>query len=152
MVVLLKNGPIPAHHFVLAARNDSWSRMPEGKPPELGMKNISSWWAFPHITVPYFAPVDWSHLDQSVGECILRWCYSDDLSSGNNNQEADFLLRLMREAGKLGLAGLVARCERGLVAEAGRDNCVRLYTAADEVNAEGLRDHCSGLISAHWVR
>jgi len=30
-------------------------------------------------------------------------------------------------------------------------NCVRFYTTADEIGAETLKEHCSGLISAHWV-
>jgi hypothetical protein len=30
-------------------------------------------------------------------------------------------------------------------------NCVRFYTTADEIGAESLKEHCSGLISAHWV-
>ena len=30
-------------------------------------------------------------------------------------------------------------------------NCVKLYTTADEISAETLRDHCSLLISTHWV-
>jgi len=28
---------------------------------------------------------------------------------------------------------------------------VRFYTTADEIGAETLKEHCSGLISAHWV-
>ena len=31
-------------------------------------------------------------------------------------------------------------------------NCVKLYTTADEIGATALRDHCSTLISTHWVR
>ena len=30
-------------------------------------------------------------------------------------------------------------------------NCVKLYTTADEIGANTLRDHCSTLISTHWV-
>lgn len=30
-------------------------------------------------------------------------------------------------------------------------NCVRFYTTADEIGAESLKEHCSSLISAHWV-
>jgi hypothetical protein len=30
-------------------------------------------------------------------------------------------------------------------------NCVRFYTTADEIGAETLKEHSSGLISAHWV-
>lgn len=30
-------------------------------------------------------------------------------------------------------------------------NCVKFYTTADEIGAETLKEHCSSLISAHWV-
>lgn len=30
-------------------------------------------------------------------------------------------------------------------------NCVRFYTTADEIGADTLKEHCSTLISAHWV-
>lgn len=30
-------------------------------------------------------------------------------------------------------------------------NCVRFYTTADEIGAESLKQHCSTLISTHWV-
>lgn len=31
-------------------------------------------------------------------------------------------------------------------------NCVKFYTTADEIGAQTLKEHCSSLISAHWVR
>ena len=30
-------------------------------------------------------------------------------------------------------------------------NCIHYYQAADEVDATSLRQHCSELISVHWV-
>lgn len=30
-------------------------------------------------------------------------------------------------------------------------NCVRFYSTADEIGAETLKQHCSSLISTHWV-
>lgn len=30
-------------------------------------------------------------------------------------------------------------------------NCVKFYTTADEIGAQTLKEHCSSLISAHWV-
>jgi hypothetical protein len=30
-------------------------------------------------------------------------------------------------------------------------NCVKFYTTADEIGAHTLKEHCSSLISAHWV-
>lgn len=44
------------------------------------------------------------------------------------------------------------RCEKALMGWVTVRNCVRLYTTADEIGAETLRDHCSALISTHWVR
>lgn len=43
------------------------------------------------------------------------------------------------------------RCEKALMGWVTVRNCVRLYTTADEIGAETLRDHCSTLISTHWV-
>lgn len=28
--------------------------------------------------------------------------------------------------------------------------CVKFYSAADEIGASDLKEHCSGLISTHW--
>jgi len=30
-------------------------------------------------------------------------------------------------------------------------NCVKFYTTADEIGAHTLKEHCSSLISTHWV-
>lgn len=42
-------------------------------------------------------------------------------------------------------------CEQEMVGRVTVRNCVKLYTTADEIGASTLRDHCSTLISAHWV-
>jgi hypothetical protein len=42
-------------------------------------------------------------------------------------------------------------CERALMAEVDIRNCIRFYTTADEIGAAELKNHCSQLISAHWV-
>lgn len=44
------------------------------------------------------------------------------------------------------------RCEKALMASVNVKNCVKFYTTADEIGAYTLKDHCSSLISAHWVR
>ena len=31
-------------------------------------------------------------------------------------------------------------------------NCIKFYQTAEEMNAELLKNHCSELISNHWVR
>lgn len=38
------------------------------------------------------------------------------------------------------------------MASVSETNCIRFYTTADEIGAETLKEHCSSLISAHWVR
>jgi hypothetical protein len=43
------------------------------------------------------------------------------------------------------------RCEQRLLLTVGVTNCVRLYTTAEEIGAKMLQEHCSQLISAHWV-
>lgn len=43
------------------------------------------------------------------------------------------------------------RCEKALMASVNVKNCVKFYTTADEIGAQTLKEHCSSLISAHWV-
>jgi len=43
------------------------------------------------------------------------------------------------------------RCEKALMASVNVKNCVKFYTTADEIGADTLKEHCSSLISAHWV-
>jgi hypothetical protein len=31
-------------------------------------------------------------------------------------------------------------------------NCIKFYATADEIGADVLKNHCSELISANWVR
>lgn len=42
-------------------------------------------------------------------------------------------------------------CERALMSEVDVKNCIRFYTTADEIGAKELKNHCSQLISTHWV-
>ena len=62
-----------------------------------------------------------------------------------------FTLTLMRTASGMGLGALVRRCEEALTAAVDAGNCIRYFATADEIGAEGLRAHCSSLISSHWV-
>ena len=103
------------------------------------------------MIVIFFLFLDWSHLDQNVGEAILKWLYTDDLPP-DATDSSDFSVALMRGAHQFGLRHLVRHCEETLVCAVGVSNCVAFYAAADEIGAETLREHCSKLISAHWVR
>ncbi|XP_014208933.1 rabankyrin-5 isoform X2 [Copidosoma floridanum] len=120
VTVALQDRNIPVHKFVLAARSDSWSSLPEK------------------------AVLDWKNLDGNVGSILLKWIYSDVV-----NQE-DLSLELMKAASGFGLIELVDRCERYLIGSVKLQDCVRLYTVAEELGAKKLRDHCSSLISCHW--
>ncbi|XP_037781934.1 rabankyrin-5-like [Penaeus monodon] len=126
MSVHLGTRTIRAHRFVLAARSDNW-----------GVSSLAD-----------VDALDWSSLDEEVGEAVLRWVYTDHVSLLN---EHDFTLSLMRAAACFSLNPLMKRCEKALMGWVTVRNCVRLYTTADEIGAQTLRDHCSTLISTHWV-
>jgi hypothetical protein len=57
----------------------------------------------------------------------------------------------MKAASGFGLIELVDRCEKYLIGNIKLQNCVQLYTVAEELGTKNLRDHCSSLISCHWV-
>lgn len=45
----------------------------------------------------------------------------------------------------------INRCENGLMSFVNMKNCIRFYQTAEEIQAELLKNHCSELISNHWV-
>ena len=63
-----------------------------------------------------------------------------------------FTLSLMRTASGMGLRDLMRQCEEALMASVDAGNCIRYFATADDIGAEGLKAHCSNLISSHWVR
>ncbi|XP_042239177.1 rabankyrin-5-like isoform X2 [Homarus americanus] len=125
MSVNLGSRDVRAHRFVLAARSDNWG--------VTSLADVDS--------------LDWSSLEEEVGEAVLRWVYTDHVSLLS---EHNFTLNLMRAAAGFSLSPLMKRCEKALMGWVTVRNCVRLYTTADEIGAETLRDHCSTLISTHW--
>lgn len=58
----------------------------------------------------------------------------------------------MKAAAGFQLSELVDHCERYLIGTVGFKDCVELYAAAEELGTLKLKEHCSSLISAHWVR
>jgi hypothetical protein len=52
----------------------------------------------------------------------------------------EFTLTLMRAGKYFSLSALTGRCEEALVSSVNKSNCVRYYSTADEIDAEGLRD------------
>ncbi|VVC93127.1 unnamed protein product, partial [Leptidea sinapis] len=123
--IKLQSKSVPAHKFVLNARSDDWN--------EEALKDLTE--------------LDWTMLPDDVGSALLKWLYTDlvDLSRGDV-----FALQLMKSAATFKLHGLVGKCEQALIATVGVRTCVKFYSAADEIGATGLKEHCSGLISAHW--
>ncbi|XP_060806538.1 rabankyrin-5 isoform X1 [Amyelois transitella] len=125
ITIKLQSKSMPGHKFVLNARSDDWN--------EEALKGLEE--------------LDWSSLPDEVGAALLKWLYSDvvDLSRGDH-----FALQLMKSAASFKLHGLVSKCEQALIASVGVRSCVKFYSAADEIGASALKEHCSGLISAHW--
>lgn len=97
--------------------------------------------------LPNISELDWSHLDNDVGETILLWLYTDsvDFSRGD-----ELTLSIMRTAYEFKLSGLVERCEQTLINSVNVRNCVKFYSVADSICANILKEHCSALISTHW--
>lgn len=80
-----------------------------------------------------------------MGSILLKWIYTDTVA------QDQLTLELMKAAAGFGLTELVDKCERYLIGSVKLQDCVRLYTAAEELGTKKLRDHCSSLISCHWV-
>ncbi|XP_013141938.1 PREDICTED: serine/threonine-protein phosphatase 6 regulatory ankyrin repeat subunit A [Papilio polytes] len=123
--IKLQSKSVPGHKFVLNARSDDWN--------EAALKNLTE--------------LDWSNLPDDVGSALLKWLYTDvvDLTRGDA-----FALHLMKCAANFKLYGLVGKCEQALITSVGVRTCVKFYSAADEIGATALKEHCSGLISTHW--
>lgn len=125
-VILDGNESIPAHKFVMNSRR-------------------AASWNLDNTDV-----LDWSHLSKVVGEAILQWIYTDQLSLLDKDDA--FKLDLMKASKAFNLSHLLVLCERALIASVDVRNCIKLYTTAEEIGANELKDHCSQLISTHWVR
>jgi len=90
--------------------------------------------------------LDWSTLDSTIALVLLKWIYTSKVSQEN------LTLDLMRAAVGFQLSELVEQSERYLIGTVGLKDCVGLYAAAEELGTLKLKEHCSSLISAHWVR
>lgn len=76
---------------------------------------------------------------------LLKWIYTGKVSQEN------LTLDLMKAASNFQLSELVDQCERYLIGVVELKNCVELYAAAEELGTLRLKEHCSSLISSHWV-
>ena len=123
-VIIKDNQVIPAHKFILHARGSQWTWTPQGD-------------------------LDWAHLNEEVSLALLEWIYTDQVVL--INKEDAFKLDLMKAAKEFSLPHLLVMCERALIASVQLRNCIKLYTTAEEIGANELKEHCSRLISTHWV-
>ncbi|KAG8230642.1 hypothetical protein J437_LFUL006839 [Ladona fulva] len=121
----LKDRDVNAHKFVLSARSTTW-----------GVSSLD------HIDA-----LDWTDLKPEVGLKLAEWVYTDKIQLCEGDE---FTLDLMKAAGRFKLESLVTKCEQTLMSTIGVRNCVKFYTAADEIGAKALKDHCSSLISTYW--
>ncbi|XP_067934786.1 rabankyrin-5-like [Watersipora subatra] len=116
---------IRAHKFVLRARTEHWG---------VDLDTVTS------IDLP-------SNTSYEVGAAFMKWLYTDAFESDNN---VDFLLSLLKCAGRYKLFPLMMRCEQALTTHVTVKNCIRFYQTANDINAETLKSHCSELISNNW--
>ncbi|KAG7197966.1 hypothetical protein KM043_016199 [Ampulex compressa] len=122
VTIKLIDQEIPGHKFVLCARTDFFN--------DSNLSEVTN--------------LDWSHLDATVGLVLLKWIYTSKVA------QESLTLELMKAASSFQLLELVDQCESYLIGVVGLKDCVQLYAAAEELNAQKLKEHCSSLISAHW--
>jgi ankyrin repeat protein len=115
---------INAHKLVLDARSNLWnSSILTGK-----------------------TELDWSEIEPDVAQAIILWLYTNKIDL----KSEDLTLKLIRKAYEFKLDNLVETCEQYLIYVVTIRTCVKFYSVAEEINAENLREYCSGLISTHW--
>lgn len=85
-------------------------------------------------------------MEPKIGLILLKWMYTGKVPQEN------LTLELMKAASNFQLTELVEQCEKYLIGIVGFKDCVQLYAAAEELGVQKLKEHCSSLISAHWVR
>lgn len=90
--------------------------------------------------------LDWTDIDSEVANDIILWIYTNNLSLSS----APLTLKLIKKAHEFKLDSLVELCEQFLISVVNIRSCVKFYSVAEEINANNLREYCSGLISTHW--
>ena len=142
LIIKLKDEDVPAHKFVLTARSNYWSNVADKA--VLGiLKNIIIL-KFCNLTKKIIF-LDWSSFQNNLGSVLLKWIYTDDLPQDK------FSIEMMKLAASFQLKELVAKCEIHLISTVILNDCVKFYIVAEETGADKLKDHCSSLISSHWV-
>lgn len=124
--ILLSDKTLNGHKFVLSARSDRWSKAD-----------------FATVT-----QLDLTSLDSDIAFSLMKWVYTDYMDFSGRPEE--FILDMMRVAKEFDLLSLVQKCENKLMTFVVVRNCVRFYQVADQLDVEGLKNHCSRMISNHW--
>jgi ankyrin repeat protein len=124
--ILLKDKQLHGHKFVLSARSDRWSKADFATISEL----------------------DLSALDSDIAFALIKWVYTDYMDFAGRSEE--FILNMMKAAKEFDLPSLVQKCENKLMTFVVVRNCVRFYQVADQLAVDGLKNHCSRMISNHW--
>lgn len=122
--IVLSDSEISAHKLVLTARSELWSESVLCDKTEL----------------------DWKDIDVEVARCIVFWLYTNNITLKSD----DLTLKVMRKAHDFKLKNLLESCEIALIDSVNVRTCVKFYSVAEEVNANNLREYCSGLISTYW--
>ena len=90
-----------------------------------------------------------SDIDKDVGYELVKWIYTGFIDIRSNDI---FLLDLLKVATRFSLLPLGETCEKALMSSVNVKNCIKYYQTSEEIGANVLKEHCSELISNHWVR
>lgn len=90
--------------------------------------------------------LNWSDIDPEVSTNIILWMYTNNVDTSS----AELTLKIMKKAYEFKLTSLVEQCEQSLISVVDIRSCVKFYSVAEEIEASGLLEYCSGLISTHW--
>lgn len=124
VIIKLSDKEVHAHKLVLNARSTIWNENVLSNQKEL----------------------DWTDIDLEVANDMILWIYTNKL----NLSSSSVTLKLIRKAHEFKLDSLVELCEQFLISVVNIRSCVKFYSVAEEINADNLREYCSGLISTHW--
>lgn len=122
--IKLSNREIHAHKLILNARSTIWNETTLSNKKEL----------------------DWTDIEPEIANDIILWIYTNNL----NLSSSATTLKLIKKAHEFKLDNVVELCEQFLISVVNIRSCVKFYSVAEDINAENLREYCSGLISTHW--
>merc|ERR1719402_2114940 len=77
---------------------------------------------------------------------MINWLYTDIAPALNENS----MIELMHLSKEYQLADLSRRTEEALKPMITRENCVKFYQLAEEIEAKELIDYTGDIVSQHW--